>query len=152
MLRISKLTDYGTVILARLAGQPERLWTAAEVAEATHIGLPTVSKLLKKLQRSGLVISTRGSHGGYQLAQPPGEITAARILDALEGPFAITECSGSHSTCGIESKCAVGHTWQKVNAAIRRALTDISLAELAGAPRGVTTTTVPLTRLRVSHE
>lgn len=151
MLRISKLTDYGTVILARLAGQPERLWTATEVAEATHIGLPTVSKLLKKLQRSGLVTSARGSHGGYQLAQPPGEITAARILDALEGPFAITECSGSHSTCGLESNCAVGHTWQKVNAAIRRALTDISLAELAGS-RGVTTTTVPLTRLRATHE
>ena len=152
MLRISKLTDYGTVILARLAGQPDRLWTAAEVAEATHIGLPTVSKLLKKLQRSGLVASTRGSHGGYQLTQAPGEITAARILDVLEGPFAITECSGSHSTCGLESSCAVGHTWQKVNAAIRRALTDVSLAELAGAPRGVTTTTVPLTRLRASHE
>lgn len=152
MLRISKLTDYGTVILARLAGQPDRLWTATEVAEATHIGLPTVSKLLKKLQRSGLVTSARGSHGGYQLAQPPGEITAARILDALEGPFAITECSGTHSTCGIEADCAVGHTWQKVNAAIRRALLDISLAELAGTTRGVTTTTVPLTRLRVSHD
>jgi len=152
MLRISKLTDYGTVILARLAGQPERLWTATEVAEATHIGLPTVSKLLKKLQRSGLVTSARGSHGGYQLAQPPGQITAARILDALEGPFAITECSGSHSTCDLEAKCAVGHTWQKVNAAIRRALTDISLAELAGTARGVTTTTVPLTRLRASHD
>jgi FeS assembly SUF system regulator len=152
MLRISKLTDYGTVILARLAGQPERLWTATEVAEATHIGLPTVSKLLKKLQRSGLVTSARGSHGGYQLAQPAGEITAARILDALEGPFAITECSGTHSTCGLESKCAVGHTWQKVNAAIRRALTDISLAELAGTARGVTTTTVPLTRLRAPQD
>ena len=152
MLRISKLTDYGTVILACLASQTDRLWTAAEVAERTRVTLPTVSKLLKKLQRSGLVISTRGSHGGYQLAQPPGEITAARILDALEGPFAITECSGLHSTCGLESNCAVGHTWQKVNAAIRRALTDISLAELAGAPRGVTTTTVPLTRLRASQE
>jgi FeS assembly SUF system regulator len=148
MLRISKLTDYGTVILARLAGQPDRLWTAAEVAEATRIGLPTVSKLLKKLQRSGLVTSTRGSHGGYQLAQPPGEITAARILDALEGPFAITECSGSHSACGLESNCAVGHAWQKVNAAIRRALNDISLAQLAGSERGVTTHTVPLSRLR----
>ena len=86
MLRISKLTDYGTVILACLASQADRLWTAAEVAERTRVGLPTVSKLLKKLQRSGLVISTRGSHGGYQLACPPGEISAARILDALEGP------------------------------------------------------------------
>lgn len=151
MLRISKLTDYGTVILACLAGQPGRLWTAAEVAECTHVGLPTVSKLLKKLQRSSLVISARGSHGGYQLALPPAEITAARILDALEGPVAITECSGAHSTCGLESNCRVGYAWQKVNAAIRRALTDISLAQLAGNDRGVATT-VPLTRMRASHE
>jgi FeS assembly SUF system regulator len=152
MLRISKLTDYGTVILACLAAQPERLWTATEVAERTKVGLPTVSKLLKKLQRSGLVISTRGSHGGYQLARPPAEITAARILDALEGPFAITECSGQHSTCGIESSCRVGHAWQRVNAAIRRALTDVSLAQLSGIER-TTSATVPLTRImRASHD
>ncbi|HEX7011250.1 MAG TPA: SUF system Fe-S cluster assembly regulator [Steroidobacteraceae bacterium] len=152
MLRISKLTDYGTVILACLAAAPERLWTAAEVAERTRVGLPTVSKLLKKLQRSGLVVSTRGSHGGYQLALPASEISAARILDALEGPFAITECSGQHSNCGLESNCRVGHTWQRVNAAIRRALTDISLAQLAGTERAPTVTTVPLTRLRAPHD
>jgi len=153
MLRISKLTDYGTVILACLAAAPERLWTAAEVAERTRVGLPTVSKLLKKLQRSGLVISTRGSHGGYQLALPASEISAARILDALEGPFAITECSGEHSACGLESNCRVGHAWQRVNAAIRRALTDISLAELSGGARTASTTTVPLTRInRIPHE
>jgi FeS assembly SUF system regulator len=152
MLRISKLTDYGTVILACLAAQPDRWWTAAEVADRTHVGLPTVSKLLKKLQRSGLVRSMRGSHGGYQLARPAGEITAARILDALEGPFAITECSGQHSNCGIESSCRVGHAWQRVNAAIRRALNEVSLAQLSGTER-MGTTTVPLTRLaRASHE
>jgi FeS assembly SUF system regulator len=151
MLRISKLTDYGTVVLACLAAQPDRLWTASEVAECTRVALPTVSKLLKKLQRSGLVISARGSHGGYQLASPPAQISAVRILDALEGPFAITECSGQHSHCGIESNCRVGHTWQRVNGAIRRALSDISLAQLAGIERG--TTTVPLTRLvRAPHE
>lgn len=152
MLRISKLTDYGTVILACLAAQTDRLWTAAEVAERTRVGLPTVSKLLKKLQRSGLVISTRGSHGGYQLACPPVEISAARILDALEGPFAITECSGQHSACGIESNCRVGQVWQRVNGAIRRALTEITLAQLAGVERG-SSTAVPLAKLvRASHE
>lgn len=152
MLRISKLTDYGTVILACLASQADRLWTAAEVAERTRVGLPTVSKLLKKLQRSGLVVSARGSHGGYQLASPPAEITAARILDALEGPFAITECSGQHSNCGIESNCRVGHVWQRVNSAIRRALTDVTLAHLAGLERG-SSTAIPLTRLvRASHD
>jgi FeS assembly SUF system regulator len=152
MLRISKLTDYGTVILACLAQQPDRMLTATEVAERTKVGLPTVSKLLKKLQRAGLVASTRGSHGGYQLACPASEITAARILDVLEGPFALTECSGEHSTCGIAGSCRVGHTWQRVNAAIRRALTDITLAQLSGMERS-SVTSVPLTRIgRATHE
>jgi FeS assembly SUF system regulator len=152
MLRISKLTDYGTVILACLAQQPERMLTASEVAERTKVGLPTVSKLLKKLQRTGLVVSTRGSHGGYQLSRPAAEITAARILDALEGPLALTECSGEHSSCGIEGSCRVGHTWQRVNAAIRRALNDVTLAQLSGMERS-TVTSVPLTRMgRATHE
>lgn len=152
MLRISKLTDYGTVILAYLASQPDRPLAAAEVADRTQIALPTVSKLLKNLQRTGLVTSTRGSLGGYQLARPAAQITAAKILDALEGPFAITECSGEHSSCGIESNCRVGHVWQRVNAAIRRALNDVTLAQLAGTERGAVTG-VPLTRMptRTAH-
>ena len=153
MLRISKLTDYGTVILALLASNPERPLAAAEVSERTRIALPTVSKLLKKLQRTGLVISTRGSHGGYQLARPAHEVTAARILDALEGPVAITECSGAHSSCGLESNCSVGHAWQRVNSAIRKALNDITLAQLSGTERTVVTATVPLNRMtRSRHE
>lgn len=153
MLRISRLTDYGTVILALLASQPVRSFAAAEVAERTHIALPTVSKLLKKLQRSGLVISTRGSHGGYTLASPANEVTAASILDALEGPVAITQCSGQHSRCGLESSCGVGHAWQRVNAAIRGALSDITLAQLSGMERSATTLTIPLRRMsRVRHE
>lgn len=151
MLRISKLTDYGTLILACLASQSDRLWTAAEVADRTRVAAPTVSKLLKRLQRAGLVQSTRGSHGGYQLARAAAEINAAHILDALEGPFAITECSGQHSACDLEASCRVGHAWQRLNSAIRRSLTEISLAQLAGV-EGVTTTTVPLTRIaRAPH-
>jgi FeS assembly SUF system regulator len=136
MLRISKLTDYGTVILAALAAQPGERHTATEVAERTHIALPTVSKLLKSLQRGGLVLSVRGSHGGYQLARPAQEISAAAILDAIEGPIALTECSTDHSTCCIATTCRVGHAWQRVNGAIRRALNDVSLAQLAGLDRG----------------
>jgi FeS assembly SUF system regulator len=133
MLRISKLTDYGTVILAALASQgADAKVTATDVAERTRIGLPTVSKLLKSLQRGGLVVSTRGSCGGYQLARPANKISAADILDALEGKLALTECSGQHSSCGIESTCRVGHAWRHVNVAIRRSLEEISLAQLAG--------------------
>lgn len=135
MLRISKLTDYATVILACLATRDQRLYTATELAELTHLGVATVSKLLKKLNQGGLLSSGRGSHGGYQLAKPATEITAAEILDALEGPFALTECSSTHSTCSIAGSCHVGHSWQRVNAAIRRALNDVSLSQLAGLDR-----------------
>jgi FeS assembly SUF system regulator len=132
VLRISKLTDYATVILAFLASAPDRLHAAAEVAEQTRLSLPTVSKLLKGLQRAGLVTSTRGSHGGYQLTRPATAISAVAILDALEGPVAITECSGKDSHCGIEHVCRVGRSWQRVNQAIRRTLNEITLAQLAG--------------------
>src|SRR4051794_13271153 len=153
MLRISKLTDYGTIILAHLASHSDQQLAAAEVSERTRIALPTVSKLLKKLQRTGLVTSTRGSHGGYQLALPASEVTAAKILDALEGPVAITECSGQHSSCDLESSCSVGSAWQRVNGAIRKALNDITLAQLSGTERSSTTATIPLNRMiRSRHE
>ena len=90
MLRISRLTDYATVLLASLASEPQRVQTAASLAEQTHIAAPTVSKLLKQLQRAGLVTSTRGLHGGYQLARPAeqsvsatGPSSASRIAAAL---------------------------------------------------------------------
>ncbi len=97
MLRISKLTDYGTVLLAHLAENRTAVCSAADVAEATGIALPTVSKLLKSLARSGLVTSTRGSTGGYQLSRSASAISAADVYDALEGPVSITECSSSDS-------------------------------------------------------
>ena len=128
MLRISRLTDYATVILASLAHGG--LASAADIAERTHIGVPTVSKLLKELQHAGLVRSVRGAHGGYQLARATAEITAADIIDAVEGPVALTECSNGSGFCGIEATCLVGHGWQRISLAIRRALTDVSLDEL----------------------
>jgi FeS assembly SUF system regulator len=137
MLRISKLTDYATVILAHLTTKPDRLHTAAEVSQSTGISQPTVTKLLKQLHKSQLVSSTRGTRGGYQLSRPASAISAAQILDALEGPVAITECASHASQCGIEHACRVGHTWQRINSSIRRALEDISLSQLtdASAPR-----------------
>ncbi|HEY1875173.1 MAG TPA: SUF system Fe-S cluster assembly regulator [Steroidobacteraceae bacterium] len=132
MLRISRLTDYATVLLAALASEPQRVQTAASLAVGTRIAAPTVSKLLKQLQRAGLVTSTRGLHGGYQLARPAAQISAAAILDALEGPVALTDCSAGHGQCEIEETCRVGRVWQRLNLAIRRALYEVNLAQLAG--------------------
>jgi len=132
MLRIGKLTDYATLILATLATDRTRLLTAGALSERTHIAAPTVAKLLKQMHRTGLVNSTRGTHGGYQLARDPGQISAAAILDALEGPFALTECSAGSGHCGIEHTCSVGRTWQRISVAIRRSLNEVTLAQLAG--------------------
>lgn len=132
MLRISKLSDYAMVILAVLAGEPSRVQTATALSERTRIAPPTVSKVLKQLHRAGLVSSTRGLHGGYQLARPAGEISAAAILDALEGPLALTDCAVGRGQCGIEETCRVSHAWQRLNWAIRRSLYEVTLAQLAG--------------------
>jgi FeS assembly SUF system regulator len=139
VLRISKLTDYGTVVLAQLAGAQGSVCSAADVAEATGIGLPTVSKLLKSLGRAGLVTSTRGANGGYQLSRPAREISAAEVIDALEGPVSITECSATDSHCNYESVCNVGNAWQRINVAIHRALEDINLLDLTRANSPVPT-------------
>lgn len=130
MLRISRLTDYGTMILVHLAARTGRVCPANDVALGTRVALPTVQKILKQLTRTGLVVSVRGSEGGYILSRAPGAISAADILDALEGPVAITECSQSESHCELESSCQVGGAWQKINRAIRMALDDITLADL----------------------
>ena len=130
MLRISKLTDYGTVVLGHLATCAGRVCSAAEVSNATGITPPTVSKLLKSLARAGLVKSTRGASGGYVLAMSADEISAADVIDALEGPVSITECSSADSHCNVEHICSVGGSWQRINAAIRQALDEVSLVDL----------------------
>jgi Rrf2 family protein len=79
------------------------------------------------------VNSTRGANGGYQLARAPREISAADVIDALEGPVSITECSSHDSHCEHEGVCSVGGTWQRINVAIRRALDDVSLVDLVRA-------------------
>ncbi len=135
MLRISKMTDYATVLLARLAAVPDGQMTAGQLSALTRLTTPTVSKVMKLLHRRQLVNSTRGLHGGYRLARPAAEITAAQILDALEGPMALIECARQPHRCGIESTCGVGKAWQRVNLAIRRSLQEITLLELAGLER-----------------
>jgi FeS assembly SUF system regulator len=130
MLRISKLTDYATVLLAHLAEEGVGMRTAVELAEGSGIGLPTVSKVLKELQRAGLVTSTRGARGGYTLGRAAADISAADIIDAVEGPVGLTECATHPGQCGLEPSCRVGRSWQRVNIAIHRALTDVKLTHL----------------------
>lgn len=139
MVRISRLTDYGIVLLSHIAAQPDGAYSAAELSDELRLPLPTVSKLLGVLSRAGLLDSQRGAKGGYALAAPPDEISIVRIVEALEGPVALTLCSSdANSDCEYEGVCSLPGHWRRINGAIRSALEGISLAEITAAPRGAT--------------
>ena len=134
MIRLSKLADYGIVMMTNMARHPQRQHNAAEIAAESHIPLPMASKILKALARAGLLASHRGAKGGYGLARDAGAITVAQVIVALEGPIAMTSCiEDGPGDCMIESLCPARANWQRINDAIRRALDEITMAEMAHA-------------------
>jgi FeS assembly SUF system regulator len=130
MLRMAKLTDYGIVLLTQFAVREDATsMTAREIASAAKLPLPTVGKLLKQLSHNGLLTSHRGTKGGYSLARPAREITVAQIIEALEGPMALTECQAP-GVCGQESFCSVKPNWLVINRTVRDALSNVTLADM----------------------
>ncbi len=130
MLRVSKLSDYATVLLVELAGDPSCVRPATELAEAAHLELPTASKVLKMLASAGLVESYRGVAGGYRLARAPAQVSVAQIVEAIEGPIGMTECSLHEGACSHESHCGVRGPWQRISHVVVRALRAVSLADM----------------------
>jgi len=131
MIRITKQTDYGIVLLTHLATHRETQYNAPDLATETQLPAPTVSKILKLLAREGLLASHRGVKGGYTLAREPRDISMAQIIAVLEGPIAMTECEDEHGDCVHEPTCHVRSNWHRINVAVRDALAGISLAEMA---------------------
>lgn len=131
MLRVTKTADYGIVVMTHLATTDRQL-NARDVARGARLPLPMASKILKALSREGLLVSHRGTKGGYSLARRPERITVADIIRALEGPIAVTECTDRvHGDCDIERICPVRSNWHRINQAIRGALEQITLAEMS---------------------
>ncbi len=134
MLRVTRLTDYATVVLTVLAARPGDVLSAAELAELAGLEGPTVSKLLKPLAQAGLVDGFRGVRGGYRLARPATDISLVEIVEAMEGPLAMTECSLDHGECGLSHQCGVRSNWRRINDVVADALRGISLAEMLADP------------------
>ncbi|MEM6792358.1 MAG: SUF system Fe-S cluster assembly regulator [Acidobacteriota bacterium] len=144
---MTKQADYGIVLLSIMAVQPERRFAAPELAGETQLPQPTVSKIMKLLARGGVLDSHRGVKGGYSLSTHPDDISVARLIEVLDGPIAFTECiEDSPGECSQEATCHLRGNWQRINRAVRSALEQITLAELAipMAP--------PLVQLNVSQE
>jgi FeS assembly SUF system regulator len=132
-MRLSHLADYAVVLMTAAARYPAgaRL-SATELSGATGLPLPTTQKLMGQLAACGLLNSVRGAGGGFTLSRPAGEITLADIVEAVEGPIALTSCveTGKHD-CGMETSCAVRPHWGLVNEALRGALAEVPLTRLA---------------------
>ncbi|MHB1273131.1 MAG: SUF system Fe-S cluster assembly regulator [Rhodanobacter sp.] len=148
MLRVSRLTDYATVVMTCIAASPGEVLSTAQIADATHLELPTVSKLLKMLGHAGLVESFRGVNGGYRLARPASTINLAEIVEALEGPIGMTECGVSEGQCDRESQCGVRGSWQRINSVLDDALRAVSLADMLRPSVHRTRVTVALSELK----
>jgi FeS assembly SUF system regulator len=130
MLRISKLADYAIIIVSLMAHKSQNILSAAQVAGEIHIGLPTVSKILKMLSTAQLVTAYRGTGGGYQLARAAHEITLAQIVIAIEGTLAMTECCSSEILCALDSFCSIKENWKTINKIILTTLGSLTLADM----------------------
>lgn len=129
-MRLSNLADYAVVTMSAAARHCGGLRTSAsELAAETGLPVPTVQKLVTRLTTAGLLRSVRGAGGGLQLARPAAAISLADIVEAVEGPIALAACI--EGDCAMDHDCRVRPHWPVVNAALRGALADIPLTQLA---------------------
>ena len=129
MLKISKLADYSIVLMSHLAHANGR-YSATQLAKATHLSVPTVSKVLKLLLEAGLLSSERGSSGGYCLAREAKKITVAEIITAMDGKPTMTECGHGRNQCEHQSRCSLKGNWRLINKALDSVLSNISLEDM----------------------
>jgi FeS assembly SUF system regulator len=135
-MRLTHLADYAVVIMAAAARRPAGARLAAgELADETGVPLPTAQKLMGRLAAAGMLSSARGHGGGFALARPERDISLAEIIEAVEGPIAMTQCSGSDevSDCALDAHCRVKPHMNLVSNAVRDALNAVSLQQLASS-------------------
>ena len=148
-MRLTHLADYAVVMMTAAARREgDSRLSASELAEETGVPLPTAQKLMQRLAAHGLLVGTRGSGGGYALARDVAEISLADIVEAVEGPIALTQCSGSDepSDCALDAHCRVKPHMGIVGEAVRGALGAVSLEALcAPAKAGVQARSAGLT-------
>ena len=130
MVRLSKLTDYASVILAQMARQPDVLWSAGQLSEDSSVPKPTCIKLLKLLVKGGVLNSTQGARGGYSLARPPSQIPVKTIIEAIEGPTAITACGTDETLCRLNDHWSVMARWRELGDQVDYILTQTKLEDL----------------------
>jgi FeS assembly SUF system regulator len=131
MIRISKLADYACVLMVALM-QSHQALSAVDLAEKTAIQVPTVRKLLKLLSKKEWVSSSRGALGGYQVAANIEAMSVLDLIEAVDGPIAVTDCASPLKQCGLTAHCGSKKHWLLINKTVRASLQGLSLQDLAG--------------------
>ena len=135
MLRLSKKADYALMAMKHLALQSDRGSSSArEIAEQYDIPIELMAKVLQRLVRRGLLGSHQGTHGGYQLARLPAQISVADVIQAIDGPVTVTDCTTDDGRCDQYAKCNVRDPLWRVRERILTALGECTIAELASEP------------------
>jgi FeS assembly SUF system regulator len=132
MIRLTNLADYAVILMCEMSHADSRL-SAQDLAASTKIPVPTVSKILNLLSRGKLLVSHRGLKGGFALAKSSEEISVADIIEVIDGPIALTSCSENSKSCdcGFDDVCSLRPRWQLISGAVRGALEEVSLKEIA---------------------
>lgn len=136
MLSLTRKADYALVAMADLACQEPARVSAREIAERSHLPLPVLTNILKRLTHQGLVTSTRGAKGGYRLARGPGQISLADLIGAVESPIRLARCchteeADDECVCDKEDVCRIKGPVQRVNQSLREFLGRVTLAHIA---------------------
>lgn len=132
MIRITKATDYGILLLSQFARRSDHVvLNAKDLAATTRVPLPMVGKILKTLAHSGLLESHRGARGGYSLSRAADDISLTQVITAIEGPFALTECGEGPGVCSLELMCPIQSNWMRINEAVWNALDEVSLTDIS---------------------
>jgi FeS assembly SUF system regulator len=134
MIVLSKLADYSVIVASHLAAGPERLMTAAALAEETRLPRATVAKVLKALAHAGIVAGARGAAGGYRLSRPADRISVAEVVAAIDGALGLTQCNMHEPACNRSHFCPTRPHWKRINDAIGTALSAVTLADMMTPP------------------
>ena len=135
MLKLSKKVDYGLILLSRMRHQPEAL-SARQMAERYDLPVHMVANILKSLAAAGILTSTRGAQGGYELARTANRISLADIVSALEGPISLVDCAGAEAACRHSAYCPTHDPIQNVHRRFHAFMAGYTLDEIIGAERG----------------
>jgi len=130
MLKLTRIADYGVLLMAKVAASEQPRLTAMDLSTMTHIPSPTVSKVLQTLLAGKLLFSVRGAHGGYALVRSAKDISVADILLCFDHELALTACNTEQTQCEQHDHCTISHNWQGINRSIVRVLRHISLTDM----------------------